>query len=244
MRSKHDLTSIISTLVLACTLTNVPVRAQSDGQCGGVGAVPVTDTIGVARVTKGQPRLHFSHDRGSEAGRGACPAQTPACRAAAFLVPGDVVLALTGQYNGHVCAAFVNRSGRETYGWLPAAAVQTVAEKPTGEKDWVGTWLRTEATIRITTGKRGLHVTGEATYGAGDKRRVDSGAVNTGEFDGAARRAGDVAFVADQDIASFEAAPGDRCVVRMRRVGPYLLVEDNTSCGGMNVTFTGLYVRR
>jgi hypothetical protein len=30
----------------------------------------------------------------------------------------------------------------------------------------------------------------------------------------------------------------------MKRVGPYLLVADNMQCGGMNVSFTGTYVRK
>jgi hypothetical protein len=30
----------------------------------------------------------------------------------------------------------------------------------------------------------------------------------------------------------------------MRRVGPYLLVEDNRDCGGVGVSFTGLYRRK
>jgi len=32
--------------------------------------------------------------------------------------------------------------------------------------------------------------------------------------------------------------------VRMQRIGPLLLVVDNTDCGGAGVTFTGLYHRK
>jgi hypothetical protein len=41
-----------------------------------------------------------------------------------------------------------------------------------------------------------------------------------------------------------EGSYGDRCHVRMQRIGPWLLVEDNGGCGGAGVTFTGLYRRK
>ena len=34
------------------------------------------------------------------------------------------------------------------------------------------------------------------------------------------------------------------CKVRMHRIGELLLVEDNGNCGGVGVTFTGLYHRK
>jgi len=34
------------------------------------------------------------------------------------------------------------------------------------------------------------------------------------------------------------------CRVRMQRIGPWLLVEDNGDCGGSGVTFSGLYRRK
>jgi hypothetical protein len=34
------------------------------------------------------------------------------------------------------------------------------------------------------------------------------------------------------------------CRVRMQRIGPWLLVEDNGGCGGSGVTFSGLYRRK
>jgi hypothetical protein len=33
------------------------------------------------------------------------------------------------------------------------------------------------------------------------------------------------------------------CRVRMRRLGSFLLVEDNRRCGGINVSFSGIYQR-
>lgn len=232
--------ALVAIILTALLLFKSPAFAQSDGQCGGVA---ITDPISVAQVAKTQQRLHFVN--GGAAGRSECPGPHAACKAAAFLLPGDVVLTRPIQHKDHVCASFANSSGRETTGWLPSGALVGVEAKPVDEAGWLGTWRRTEAEIRITRGKsRGLHVVGTATYGAGSKARVASGAVNTGEIEGPARRSGDVMLVADEDIASFDAAPNDRCVARLRRIGPYLLVEDNNNCGGMNVSFSGLYVKR
>ena len=45
------------------------------------------------------------------------------------------------------------------------------------------------------------------------------------------------------DTLSFADGYDDGCKVRMQRIGPWLLIEDNGSCGGAGVTFTGLYRR-
>jgi hypothetical protein len=105
--------------------------------------------------------------------------------------------------------------------------------------------VRTEALIRIKpSGAQAVSVEGEATWGAGDKGRVSRGAVNMGQFDGRAEPRDGIVLIAEKGVASFEAAGDTECAVRMRRLGPYLLVEDNRMCGGLNVTFRGLYVRK
>ena len=51
-----------------------------------------------------------------------------------------------------------------------------------------------------------------------------------------------IAFV-DDGTPPFEKAEEGQCLVRLQRVGVWLLVEDNMQCGGSMVTFTGLYRR-
>lgn len=236
----------VPVLVACLAFGSAPAHAQSaeasQAQCGGVTAVPFTDPIGAARVGKAHAKLNFVLD--PDDGRAECPAPGPKCRDRAYLVAGDVVLTLPGRHKGYLCASYADKSGRPTNGWLPADALTALPDAKSGDKDWLGTWQRTEATIKITRAKNGgLAVAGEATYGAYDPRRVASGAVNSGDLDGVARRTGDVALVAANGITSFEAAK-DECAARLRRLGPYLLVEDNQRCGGMNVSFSGLYARR
>ncbi len=238
--------ALIPVLVSGLVAGPAPVQAQgapaSQVQCAGVSGVPFGDPVNVARVGKAHRKLYFVLDPDNE--RAECPAPGPKCRDSAYLVAGDVVLTLPGQHKGYLCASYADQTGRPTYGWLPAEALVALPDAKTGDKDWLGTWRRTEATVKITRTKGGgLAVSGEATYGAHDPRRVASGAVNSGDLDGEARRTGDVALVAPSGITSFEAAK-DECAARMRRIGPYLLVEDNQRCGGMNVSFSGPYARR
>ena len=229
-------------LVLAAQMACVGMaQAQADGQCDGAASGAITDAVAVARIG-GKGKTHFVQSPGP--GRAECPGSSPKCRAPAYLLPGNVVLTAPEVRNGYVCASFINTRGVATNGWLPAAALTAVVTNAADDAAYLGTWQRVEASIKITRAPGGLTAQGEATWGAGDKRRVATGAVNMGDFAGKLRRTGDIALVADDDIASFEAAPKDRCVVRLRAAGPYLLVEDNRACGGMNVSFSGLYARR
>lgn len=41
-----------------------------------------------------------------------------------------------------------------------------------------------------------------------------------------------------------EAGNATDCKVWLRRLGPWLVVDDNLACGGMNVTFRGVYRRQ
>ena len=216
--------------------------AQTNRECDGAGGGAFTEAIAVARIV-GKGKTHFVLPSGP--GHADCPGASTKCRAPAYLLPGNVVL--TGEaHDGYVCASFINSKGATTDGWLPAARLTSIPTNAADDAAWIGNWQRVEASIKITRSKdgSGLAAEGEATWGAGDKGRVARGAVNMGEFAGKLRRAGDIALVADDDIASFETAPNDRCVVRLRAAGPYMLVEDNRTCGGMNVSFTGLYARR
>jgi hypothetical protein len=217
----------------------VPVPANADGHCL---PADLTDTLGLARIGKAPGRVHFV--RGVHESK-ECPTSSAACRSRGFLVAGDVVL--TSERRGEfVCATFVNARAQETSGWLPAAALENMpvvaAAVPQG---WAGTWRRIEAEITIKPALHGeLTIDGTATWGGSDPARVARGAVRTGDLSGKARPVDGTLLLSDEPVASFEKAPESICAARMRRVGPYLLVEDNKACGGMNVTFSGVYVRR
>jgi hypothetical protein len=164
-----------------------------------------------------------------------CPGLGPDCQRPERLAPGDFVV-VTGRLGPFACATVVGTSPalREMHGWAPASRLVRVGRSGRAKSDWNGVW-RTEYDQNITIrwrGRGGLFLTGSATWGGGDASRAAQGLVNTGEFSVRASPSGD----------RLEFATGN-CAVRMWRLGPYLAVGDNNSCGGTNVTFSGVYRR-
>jgi hypothetical protein len=170
-----------------------------------------------------------------------CPAATAACRKQSYLVGGDPVL--VGRTKGDfTCVSYQSPlAKRQTWirSWLPSAALKPVAPMPSPKTpDWIGTWYHPGGSIKIKSGGSGrLHVEGEMVVpGARD--------VHNGQIQAkVAPQNGAVAFVDDGSIP-FEKTDAGECRVRMQRIGPWLLVEDNNGCGGAGVSFTGLYHRR
>src|SRR5207245_7445194 len=88
----------------------------------------------------------------------ACPSQAPACRAKAYLVPGDLVL--TGAARGpFTCVAYQSPRDRKqnwTNGWFPSARLQAVAPaRAPRVKDWTGTWTHAGGEIELRAGEGG-----------------------------------------------------------------------------------------
>lgn len=57
------------------------------------------------------------------------------------------------------------------------------------------------------------------------------------------RRTHPIALVAGLLLSTGARARADDCLAPLHLLGPYLAVEDNGNCGGMNVRFTGIYVK-
>lgn len=167
--------------------------------------------------------------------RPGCPASTTRCRRAAYLVAGDPVL-IDGSASAFVSINYVATSGTMTQGWLPAAAITRVAPPPPSIAAWRGNWQRDEASIDIKSAKRPgrVSIDGTATWGTHDPERVERGGINTGELSGEAAPVGDRLSITDGP---------EGCTAWFRLVGPYLVVTDNLQCGGLNVSFSGIYRR-
>lgn len=164
-----------------------------------------------------------------------CPALTARCRLRAYLVAGDLVL--IGTSNGTLVeAGFTSGTGRVTIGWLPARSVQRIPTPAATPAGWQGSWSSDDAEIDIAPGSRGrLTVSGEATWGSHDPERVRRLGVNYGNFSGEAAPTGASMTIVDKDDSG--------CRVSLRLIGPYLLANDAMQCGGVNVTFSGIYRR-
>jgi hypothetical protein len=223
-------------IIAAC-----PARAE-DALCRGVPELSVNPALALGHVTSGAARIHFIKDAGAQPG---CPSRAAACAERAYLVPGDRVI-VSARSDAFVCATYINAKGGDWSGWLPADAVADDKAEPAAV-DWLGKWSREEASITVKAGKDGaLRIEGEATFGAGDPARVKRGAVNTGEIAAEVTPSGDrLSFAVDGDATVAVDKGGEfACKVWMQRVGPWLIVDDNTSCGGVHVTFRGFYTRK
>jgi len=170
-----------------------------------------------------------------------CPSDAPVCRRPDYLVPGDLVL--TGKTQPpYVCTAYQSPFSRKqdwTNGWLPASSLAPVAPAPAPkDSDWTGEWVHPGGSITIAKGGGGmLKVDGLQTYPALLN-------VHTGVLNASVRPAQNmIAFNEDGSTPFDQGTEGD-CLVRMQRIGPWLAVEDNGACGGVMVTFTGLYRRK
>jgi hypothetical protein len=188
----------------------------------------------VSRVTA-QPRVNFiKSPYDDDFAAVACPAATKACQKKSYLVAGDLVL--VGRTRGDfTCVSYQSPLARNyvsVNGWLPSAALTPVAPLPSPKtSDWIGTWCYPGCSIEIKASDGGkLQI--EAFRILPPPRDFHNGSFKAN----VAPRDNAIAF-AD------EGGYGDECRVRMQRVGPWLLVVDNSGCGGAG-SFTGLYRRK
>lgn len=228
----------IGVSIILCVVL-MPVSAWA----GCVWSDLVTEKARAAAVRPGAPRVHFVQDEVLARG---CPNEGAACRARAYLTPGDIVL--TGPTQGaYTCAGFVDARAATTVAWLPAAALMTLPEAEQDPADWAGHWMAPERTLTLSPGRDGtVTVKGDATWGDTAERRLRGG-VHTGEVAGKARPEGGVlAFTVGDDGQTLRYAEGDEfaCRIRLWRRGPYLLARDNNGCGGVNVSFSAFYRRK
>jgi hypothetical protein len=232
-------------LVLGATLFAGPAAAydpNDPANCNGV-EWDDRDALVVAKVTA-NPHVNFvksPYDDDFKAD--GCPAATEACRKKSYLVTGDLVLA--GRTRGNfTCVSYQSPEPKRrpiwTTAWLPSAALKLVAPMAApARSDWLGTWEQPHATIEIKPG------------GIGGRLKIDGIAVyptahdfHNGAIDAEVMPAGDAIAFLDDGWFPFETKCDSGCRVRMRRVGRWLVVEDNGDCGGAGVTFTGLYHRK
>jgi hypothetical protein len=225
----------LSAIVLACSLAAAhadPVGCEQND-------------VALARVVASEARVNFIAGRSERTP--ACPSAESGCRLRAYLVPGDEVLVdpTDGPY---VCTLFKSQGGTETRGWLPRAAVQIARPEPAPLRQWDGKWRRDrDAQIVIKSSQDELEVSGDAMWGSRDPQRVKRGAVHVGELSGKGKPRGQMLALGwDPDGSTFsrpkDQAPDD-CAAKLDLYGRYLVVEDNGGCGGLNVSFTGIYVR-
>ncbi len=151
---------------------------------------------------------------------GGCPAMTAKCRMAAYVVPGDLLVA-SGRNGAFTSVEFVNAKGTTTHGFIETVALLELhPPSAAGAAAWLGMWHQGEADVEIKRTRRpgALAVHGDATWGSFDPQRVASGGINLGELDGAITVAGSrivrpraISFSEGFPRRSASATPGCAC---------------------------------
>jgi hypothetical protein len=172
----------------------------------------------VARV-RGARAYFYGEDEG-------CPGPDAKCRRKAYVVAGNS-LVVSRKFGDYVCAWFQPARGYETVGWLRADQLEvpeTDASPPAAR--WLGEWGLHSNGLTIRRGEKAgeLRVEGSAVWhGLGDN-------VHVGEVNASAAPGGNTLTLED-----------DICKITLRLVGDFLVADDNGDCGGVNVTFDGVY---
>lgn len=146
-----------------------------------------------------------------------------------YVIPGDA-LVVSRAFGEYVCAWFQPARGYETVGWLRADQLEvseTDANPPASR--WLGEWELHSNSLTIRRGTKAgeLRVEGSAVWhGLGDN-------VHMGEVNASAAPGGNTLTLED-----------DICKLTLRLVGDFLVADDNGECGGVNVTFDGVYRKK
>lgn len=156
------------------------------------------------------------------------------CRQKSYLIPNDTVI-VSRSFAGFACAWYQPKKGAETVGWLPLEKLEFTEMIQGGGRDaWTGTWSFADNEIKIAATKKTdvFKITGNAFWkGLGDN-------IHIGELDGEAKMVEKNLKYGEEDAGKFD------CKVTIRLAGEFLIVADNLNCGGVNVTFSGVYQRQ
>ena len=233
-----------------------PAYAQDQPDCAGLPQLSSGET-GVAQVVRGTRPVYL---QASGARAGECPGPGESCRTNTYVVPGDKVITYAS-YKEFACAAYVDRKGRLSSGWLAESALSPLPVVSASGGDWAGHWSRPGAEIDIAIAARTSEraIKGEMTIKADAIHNSIDPAGHVAEPDTGGFTAANLKPDGDKLSFAMDASREDHgrahaipvtmgasfdCRVWLQRVGPWLLVDDDNQCGGVNVTFRGLYRRR
>lgn len=212
----------MTTLILmACGIAPVAALAEDTTCRGGL----FTRQASFAQATVTQPQAFFHTDTDG------CPTSGQ-CRTNSYVIDGDA-LVIGRRIGDFVCAFFPNDSGG-TAGWVETGALQIdpLDTAPT-PAHWDGNWTdggSADLTIRAKDGSP--YIVGEAFWPARPEEN-DWPTIHIGEVDGRLSITGNRASYSDDNL----------CELELTLLRDFLLVADNRRCGGVNVTFSGVYTR-
>lgn len=170
---------------------------------------------------------------------GTCAAvENKACGSISHVLSEEDIVLLGQEYLGYRCVYSFGTKG-SVAGWVSAdeVAILTRVRITSLDKKWAGKWLQIggDDTLAVNSAGNKLHGKGEAYWPLADPPEDQfPGGPNLGAFEATALPLSNSVVFVD---------PDDQCSVRMTLVGDAMVVADNHQCGGMNVTFDGVYQR-
>lgn len=216
-------------LLATSLISSHATAAEDDGFCRNGGFPSEQSSFALGKVI-GSGHLDLLTDMNG------CPSSTKKCNGFGYVLPGDVVI--TGRTQGaYVCAFYPNRSGGSA-GWVEKVRLSPmpIDTKP-ALKDWAGRWKDGDNELVISLSHGQLHVKGDAYWPSANPSPQDApGGPNIGSVDASAQPDGN-------KLQLSEGSDADSCKVTATLLGTRLMVDDNNDCGGMNVTFRGVYQR-
>lgn len=215
--------------ILFLLLLSFPVFAQLDGNpanwCRN-GAFPRESgnfRLGKVKAEKSERIYFYGDDENCPNGKN--------CRKKSYLIGGDEVI-ISRTYEKFACTWFHAEKG-ETVGWIPLDKLE-FSPIVQNTDNFAGKWnfYDNEIVIAKTKEPKIFQVTGNAFWkGLGDN-------IHIGELDGQA--------IWNEASLNYGADETDEyaCKVTMRLIGKYLIASDNLNCGGANVSFSGVYIKK
>ena len=201
------------------------VAAIDDGLCrNGIFGMD-NPTVDLA-IIAGKGRVYFLEDMEG------CPNGEPRCRQNSYVIPSDAVV--TGRSKGrYVCVFYPNKRGGSA-GWMESTRLKRLpARQNPPIREWVGQWSalgNPEVRFYVRRGK--LMVEGDSYWPSPNPPLSERpGGPNIGNISEPVRVTGNRAHAAD-------------CNIRFTLLGNLIVAADpDMQCGGMNVSFTGVYRR-
>lgn len=174
-------------------------------------------------------RLYFFEDLDG------CPSRGAECQSKSYVVPGDELI-VGKQHDDWSCVWYSGKT-HETVGWVLNRQLQFVEvnENP----DWLGKWKQYAYPGYISIARKAEHyyVLGNTKW-IGGQLADGTRAEHLGELDGELKVEKNFAY---SDSTAFGSNDEYACRAEYVRLGRFLIVHDNSQCGGVNVRFDGVY---
>lgn len=181
-------------------------------------------SLGTIKAKKGERVYFYGDDKDCPNGKN--------CRNKSYLIAGNEVI-VSRKFGNWACSWYQPKKGSETVAWIPLKNLE-FKEMVQGIESYAGKWsfYNNEIEIKKTKEPKVFEVKGLAFWkGLGDN-------IHTGELDGKAVWNEKYLAYGEEDKSEYA------CRVKFDLVWKFLIVSDNLNCGGVNVTFTGVYTRK